>query len=452
MYDAIEKHRDVPIVVEREFHGSANMTIDLEFDQATVIQDTSRSPEAVFGVSAHCTSSISIDEGTAVQSQEISTGADNHVHVPSQAAFEAVTEEEATLFSFYIKNAGPWLDIVSQMRCFGQLVPRLALTSPVLYYACLAAAAHVMYLWGRLSQETYEFYHNKSISILIPLLDPTAAGCTDSLLLTSVILRMSEQFSEIADDGQYHLHGAFGLFVSASASWSPSRTDAAGVAFWTYVRESLRICFLNEQACPFRLGVVDTSDLFEPATDEVWANRMTYLLAEVCNACWSKEATSTHITSRNQEKLQAVQNDVERWERSLPPTFRPWYQSQSRTTPFADIRFLSTWHTIGWQQYYAAKTMLAAYLPIEPEQNLRALHQQARKILIDNAKMLCAVVFSDDEIGTGVNGTHLVAWGAQFFEGKLEQDETLRWLKEFMRETSWPNKTCYEKLEKQWGR
>ncbi|KAL8852641.1 MAG: hypothetical protein Q9221_002521 [Calogaya cf. arnoldii] len=127
-----------------------------------------------------------------------------------------VTEsKEAEVFNFYIVDAGPWLDIVSSARHFGHSVPRLALKEPVLYYACLAYASHVMTLQGRLTPEDEAEYHNKAFSLLIPLLTSRPVPSEDAALLaTSVILRMSEQFAELAEDAQHHLNGAFSLFVS----------------------------------------------------------------------------------------------------------------------------------------------------------------------------------------------------------------------------------------------
>lgn len=274
-----------------------------------------------------------------------------------------VDSTECSVFEFYIDYAGPWvsslpavgylalemhcakdavekLDIVSSLRHFGQTVPRLALTEPVLYYACLAYASHVMFLKGKLDEYVQEHFQNKAIGLLIPLLSPHLAPATDeALLATTVILRMSEQFSELADDAQHHLNGAFSLFSTTGEKWSPFQTDIRGVAFWIYLRESIRLCFLNEHGCQFDLSVVDYEPIKTPVPDEVWTNQMSYLLAKLCNACWGDYSDSVR-----QSMKEEIQADMEEWKMHLPDTFQPWCFNQKDYQPFATMKFLSPWH------------------------------------------------------------------------------------------------------------
>lgn len=71
------------------------------------------------------------------------------------------------------------------------------------------------------------------------------------------------------------------------------------------------------------------------------------------------------------------------------------------------------------------------------------------KILVP-ARLACAVILSDDDIGTGINGGHLAYWCGQFLMGRAEQYEVLSWLENFMNRTKWPNRRCIERLQKQW--
>lgn len=310
---------------------------------------------------------------------------------------------ESTIFEFYIKQAGPWvsvsrafqeevrltsskLDIVSPARHFGQTVPRIALREPVLYYACLAYSAHVMSLMGKLEKSVEELYQNKAIGLLIPMLSSQSEPWKDEILLaTTVILRMSEQFSEVGDDARHHLNGAFSLFGTSDHRWSPFQTDVRGVAFWIYLRESIRVCFLHEQGCQFNMGLIEDEMLIH-APDEVWANRMTYLLAQTCNACWGNTQTN------RRDELARVQLLIEEWKGSLPETFKEWGYFQG-SEPFPKINHLSTWHgkttcplltligvlkahsVIGWQQYYTAKVMFAIYAKPHVDSSYLAINQ-----------------------------------------------------------------------------
>jgi hypothetical protein len=206
----------------------------------------------------------------------------------------------------------PWqLDIVSFDRSFSQAVPRLALCKPTLYYACLAYAAHVLSLWGSCDQARADYLHTEVITQLIPELDLESHLLpTEDLLATIVILRMSEQYSEPEQDAQCHLNGAYSLLTSTKFKWSPDDIDLKGTAFWTFVRQTLRLCFLSEQECGFDLSIVYSGNMTSQAGDQVWTNRMTYLSAQVCNACWWSPLLDD--ASRN-FLLDAIEKDINTW-------------------------------------------------------------------------------------------------------------------------------------------
>ncbi|EXA46426.1 hypothetical protein FOVG_07141 [Fusarium oxysporum f. sp. pisi HDV247] len=250
---------------------------------------------------------------------------------------------EEFIFGFYLSHAGPWLDIASSRQHFGRTVPRLALKDPVLYHACLAYASRVLLLHGMLDECVYGQYTNEAISMLIPLLssDCVRAG-SGALLSTAVILRMSEQFSELAEDAKYHLCGACSLFTAVQEKWSPSYTCLRGAAFWTYVRESIRVCFLKEEGCQFDLNKVD-GDLPKSSSgydEEVWANHMSYLLARLCNACWGKSDAAESTVSA----LGKIRGDIDKWRAGLPHSYQPWYSHHEQHQTFRVIKFLSPWH------------------------------------------------------------------------------------------------------------
>ena len=353
-------------------------------------------------------------------------------------------EKDSRIFQFYIENAGPWLDIVSPARHFGQTVPRLALTEPVLFYACLAYASHVMSLMEKVDKASEETYQSQAIGLLIPLLDSREQPWTDEVLLaTAVILRMSEQFSEVAEDAQHHLNGAFSLFGTSGQKWSPFNTGLRGIAFWIYLRESIRVCFLFEQACRFDMSLIEDY-AFEQAPDEVWSNRMTYLLARTCNACWGSAVVD------GEGEMARLNSAIDAWKRGLPSTFLPW-STCAGDGPFPTIRVLSTWHLIGWQQYYAAKVMLAVHSKLAyPAGSFLDHNRYMQREVLEPARHLCGLCFSCDDIGSAINGSHLTAWCGQFLTGADEQRTLVSELDALMEKTTWPNKTCSRKLRRIW--
>lgn len=222
-------------------------------------------------------------------------------------------------------------------------MPQLALKEPVLYYACLAYASHLLLLHGMIDDYVAGHFQDEAISILIPLLSPEAGSTPSEVLLsTAVILRMAEQFSELTEDAQHHLRGAFSLFTTVREKWQPASVDLRGVAFWTYVRESIRVCFLNEEGFHFNLELVD-ADITKTIAEhegEVWTNHMSYLLASLCNACWGS-SLSPEEKDRTREQ---VRTDIERWRVALPESFQPWYHEHEEDESFPVMKFMNSWH------------------------------------------------------------------------------------------------------------
>lgn len=164
-----------------------------------------------------------------------------------------------------------------------------------------------MSLDGRVDREVEARLNNKVISILIPLLSNLTESLENGVLISVlVILTMSEQFYELGDDAQCHLGGASTLLSASHLRWSPHHTDVSGTAFWVWVRESIRICFLNEQSCHFDTNIIDDELALSSPPDEVWTNRMTSVLLRLCNICWTERRKSERL-----ELLEVMGNAIQ---------------------------------------------------------------------------------------------------------------------------------------------
>lgn len=207
-----------------------------------------------------------------------------------------------------------------------------------------------MFLTREMDRSVEEHYMGKVLEILIPLLSSEQATCSNhALLATCVILRMSEQFLDLSHDSQHHLNGAASLFTDGPI-WGGIETDLAVASFWTHLRESIRICFLNERPCSLDLSKIelwfDEGDTPPSArlSDELWTNRVTYLLLRVCNLCWPQEqAGGSPAVSRSNE-AERVKSLLRRWRHSLPPSFTPWCVRKSDKLPFPVVRCFESWH------------------------------------------------------------------------------------------------------------
>jgi len=149
------------------------------------------------------------------------------------ARYSTIYEECRVMARYCLAGPSPW------SNCAKASLER---TSPILCVSGLCRAHNVLNGEARISVE--EVYQNKAIGVSIPLLSSRSEPWRDDILLaTTIMLRISEQFSELGNDIQHHLNGAFSLYGTSHHRWSLFQTDVRGVAFWVYLRDSIRICF-----------------------------------------------------------------------------------------------------------------------------------------------------------------------------------------------------------------
>ncbi|KAL4894226.1 hypothetical protein BDV59DRAFT_16099 [Aspergillus ambiguus] len=378
---------------------------------------------------------------------------------PQETSFRAPPEPPRTLtkeldcrvFAFYVEHAGKWIDIGSPGGYFQSYVPRLALRNSLLLTACLSCASNLMYLLGMIDKKVEQDYSDQVVSLMIPLLSSESANSSnEALLATVVILRMSEQFLELSSDAQRHLRGAASLFLDGT-DWSPTESNLAISCFWTYMRESIRISFLQERPCPFELSHLSLhdDDMTTPAPDDgVWTNRITYLLVQVSSLCWGQTQTQQRPTDRSR-KLNIL---IDNWKAHLPPSFQPWCACERDAQPFPDIRVFTPWHVVAWQFYYTAKVLLAVHYPdIRASQSLHSIHRYIEAAIVAPTRLLCGLCISNTtNVGTNLNGSHLMAWCGRFLSGRAEQKCLLEFLTEFSQNTKWPSGVDCTRLEESW--
>jgi hypothetical protein len=83
-----------------------------------------------------------------------------------------INPEEIMLFEFYMEKAGEYLDIATENRHFSTTIVSLALRCPVLYYACLAYSAAVLYQTKQLRDASLsEMYSTQCFGLMIPALN-----------------------------------------------------------------------------------------------------------------------------------------------------------------------------------------------------------------------------------------------------------------------------------------
>lgn len=200
-----------------------------------------------------------------------------------------------------------------------------------------------MSLTGQVEKSVEEYYRSKVHELLIPLLSSEkATSSNETLLATAVILRMSEQFEDADTDAHCHLNGAASLLTDGT-DWLPVEENLGIACFWTHLRESIRVCFLQEQPCPIDLDLLslredDMTSTPSDTREELWTNRMTYLLLRICNLCWGYQKEDSRPA------LMRLQSLLEIWRHNLPQAFQPWCLREADDQPFPEVQCFETWH------------------------------------------------------------------------------------------------------------
>ena len=338
---------------------------------------------------------------------------------------------DMAVFDYYIKHAGYWLDIVSPALHMSRTVPALARTDKLLRAACLAYAGHVLYLLGRLDRSYEETYSETALQLLIPKLSEDIRTWPGSVLAVTILLRTSEQFSEIGDDQQYHLNGAFSICAAAGRTWDANGADLESVCFWTYLRMTVRVCFLKQVAPTCDLSIIDEDVTLDG--DAAFTNRITCILAKLCAACWSE-----HPSQDTAARLSDLADEVTRWRQNLPRTFEPWATIEPPDTIFGVLKYLHSWHAVAWQFFYAAEVLLAVYYrSTSRPSSILSQAQWIEREIVTPTRKLCAITMSCGEMGVEINGPHLMSWCGQYLTSRHEQTALVDWLDRFMSETKW---------------
>jgi hypothetical protein len=183
-------------------------------------------------------------------------------------------------------------------------------------------------------------YHSECVKEMIPMLADESAIADESLLAATVLLRMYEIMKGMGQDHQYHLWGASSL-VSIQKINVNTR-DLRHTAFWAFLRQDVTIALATNQPTKLDLESCGVELEFTEVDDDIWTNRMTFLLAKTVNFCFGP-------VEKTMERWTLLKGEVELWKESAPASFKPFYTQPHglHGEPFPAIWLLFPWHSMG---------------------------------------------------------------------------------------------------------
>lgn len=370
---------------------------------------------------------------------------------PSDPRLTLRTDPDAArLFKHYLTTLAPWYDLSDADQHFARIAARHALTSPLLFSAVIAFAAIHLHCTTTTSSSsaaagsggtraTAERYHTASVQHLLQL-QPGDVAITDGVALAAVcLLRSYEILAEGASgraDPNRHLTGAYAL---ADAQTVPSFgvPSLRRAGFFNYLREDITYGLM--QRCPLKIENTKLCEVYRPMTDEDQLNCVTLVLAEVLNCCFERESPlEAEHADRLLQKLNALKE-------SWAADFEPYHDSRETDADgalFGHIHMLADSH-VAIQQYH----LVAESVLLQARGNDSS---HVRDELEHNAREVCALAFTSSTAPVIVNSFGPISFVGRFLRTKALQEELVRRLQSYRKQTGWPIQRLVGDLQACW--
>jgi hypothetical protein len=173
---------------------------------------------------------------------------------------------------------------------------------------------------------------------MIPMFRDEAGILEDSLLAATVLLRMYEIMKGMGEDHQYHLWGASSLLSFQKIN--VNMRNLRHTAFWAFLRQDVTIALATNSPTKLDLESCGVELEFTEVDDDIWTNRMTFLLAKTVNFCFG-------LVEKTMERWTMLKGEVDLWKERAPASFKPFYTQPhgSHGEPFPAIWLLFPWHS-----------------------------------------------------------------------------------------------------------
>ncbi|KAJ5180897.1 Protein of unknown function DUF3468 [Penicillium capsulatum] len=370
---------------------------------------------------------------------------------------------EAYLLRHFQRHLADWLDAGDPERHFSADVARRASQSPLLLYACIAVAAcHLSRTANTILPDVADGYHERCVSIMLPVLDkPESDIGIDILLSSTVILRFFEQISSHtpSNDPQRHLL-AGSVYISSHVDCAISG-GLASASFWVFVIQDIQFA-LTYQKC-LRLTFAPFDDrlrrwwIAKPVLSVGdWVNRAIWLLAETIDFCYNVSGRNYggHLGVAGEN---ALKKRIREWETTRPDPFVPLHVSPPEPNhgkPFPVVWYTSLWHSTAMQHICLAKALMLIRemevyeRSLSPDQCVRIKEQ-----ITENLNYLFGVALSaDDEPSLRIMACHALCACPSWIDDPVAQKLLFDLLRRTERDNGWPWAYVEQRILQAWQR
>ncbi|KAJ4062049.1 hypothetical protein NW756_003515 [Fusarium oxysporum] len=209
-----------------------------------------------------------------------------------------------------------------------------------------------------------EEYHEKCISLLLPMLNDSESITDGAFLACSTILRWYEELSAPIHgrDDARHLLGGYASVAESfrqDLPWEGFRQ----AALWIHLRQDIFNAVINQRVPRTNVNRLGIDRSSSPTDETTWAKRVLCLEAEVVEYCFSHEGSSI-------QRYTSLEVRLEDWDRQKPQTFTPvFYQERdpSQGVSFPIVSVLLDSCVFALSHYYFAMLMMLVHDPRMPK-------------------------------------------------------------------------------------
>ena len=319
--------RDVASSHAATSHGSSTPRPVTAIDTITAYAADFSSPASIVELQKRHEDGLGVLTPSAVSYPFGITGEASPASLPTPGAISqpSLSRREAYLIQHFINKIGPWMDVCDAQMHFTHVLPRQAMSRPMVLYALLALTSRHLAVLARQTPELAEcgFYHGLCLKFVIEQLQGPDALYDGSLLATVVCLRMYEEI-DFSNDEAYHLAGTDRLMRAI-----PTFAFSGGLgeaACWQSLRQDIYLSMARNIPPSFHLENFELSSAFTFKNDGACANVIILMFAKILRLVYT-EAEQNNVAAWDH-----LARDVEAWNDRRLRLFQPMYYEDSDTT------------------------------------------------------------------------------------------------------------------------
>lgn len=283
---------------------------------------------------------------------------------------------------------------------------------------------------------------------------------TELCATTAIILNVYEIMSEKPLQRMNHIAGARALLKECG--WDARTQGVGGACFWLNVSMEVLSCLRFKWGVawhPDEWGVdMDFNRQCEPGREELWAHRITYILAKV--ACFydvvkkeGREQTPSSTTpidpyqsQKQYEEWCQLRDLCESWSNHIPFNMQPLaylhpYQTSSKS-PFPEVWIIKRCAIIARLFYHTALLLLAQLHPYPSE--------ETRQMALTHAHQICGIAGHITDRGVASVTLRSLVLSGEILERRQEQQEVLNIISKIAKETGWRVHGLFVYLKQHW--